>query len=62
VPHTEVDLILVDGLSVGFERVLRGGERVAVYPEFERLDIAAQQRLRLRPLLQLAAGSGVTSR
>ncbi len=50
VPHTEVDLILVDGLSVGFDRVLRGGERVAVYPVFERLDIAPLQHLRPRPL------------
>ncbi len=50
VPHTEVDLILVDGKSVGFERVLRGGERVAVYPVFERLDIAPLQHLRPLPL------------
>lgn len=50
VPHTEVDLILVDGLSVGFERVLCGGERVAVYPVFERLDVAPLQHLRPRPL------------
>lgn len=32
VPHTEVDVILVDGVSVGFEHVLAGGERVEVYP------------------------------
>ena len=50
VPHTEVDLILVDGHSVGFDRVLRGGERVAVYPVFERLDVAPLQHLRPRPL------------
>jgi len=50
VPHTEVDLILVDGISVGFDRVLSGGERVAVYPVFERLDIAPLQHLRPRPL------------
>ena len=50
VPHTEVDLILVDGRSVGFDCVLRGGERVAVYPVFERLDIAPLQHLRPRPL------------
>jgi uncharacterized protein with PIN domain len=50
VPHTEVDLILVDGRSVGFDRVLSGGERVAVYPVFERLDIAPLQHLRPRPL------------
>ncbi|TLF51949.1 twitching motility protein PilT [Halomonas urmiana] len=32
VPHTEVDVILVDGASVGFEHILAGGERVEVYP------------------------------
>ncbi|MFO7278622.1 MAG: Mut7-C RNAse domain-containing protein [Pseudomonadota bacterium] len=50
VPHTEVDLILVDGRSVGFAHRLRGGERVAVYPVFERLDIRPLLRLRPRPL------------
>jgi uncharacterized protein len=50
VPHTEVDLVLVDGRSVGFEEKLRGGERVAVYPVFERLDIAPVIRLRPKPL------------
>ena len=50
VPHTEVDLILVDGRSVGFTHRLRGGERVSVYPMFERLDIAPVLRLRPLPL------------
>ncbi len=50
VPHPEVDLILVDGESVGFDRVLRGGERVAVYPVFERLDIGPLVHLRPAPL------------
>ncbi|MFC9789752.1 Mut7-C RNAse domain-containing protein [Rhodococcus sp. NPDC127528] len=50
VPHTEVDLVLVDGISVGFDRRLRGGERVAVYPVFERLDLTGVTRLRPRPL------------
>ncbi|MGH8286375.1 MAG: Mut7-C RNAse domain-containing protein [Steroidobacteraceae bacterium] len=50
VPHTEVDLILVDGVSVRFSHKLRGGERVAVYPTFERLDIAPLARLRPAPL------------
>src|SRR2546425_6640123 len=50
VPHTEVDLVLVDGASVAFEHVLRGGERVAVYPVFERLDIAPAVHLRPSPL------------
>ena len=50
VPHTEVDLILVDGVSVRFSHRLRGGERVAVYPVFERLDISPIVRLRPKPL------------
>ena len=50
VPHTAIDLILVDGRSVDFTHRLTGGERVAVYPEFERLDITPLQRLRPRPL------------
>lgn len=50
VPHTEVDLILVDGVSVGFEHLLSGGERVAVYPMFERFEIAQVTRLRPVPL------------
>jgi hypothetical protein len=50
VPHTAIDLILVDGQSVDFTHRLQGGERVAVYPVFERLDISPLIRLRPRPL------------
>jgi uncharacterized protein with PIN domain len=50
VPHTEVDLVLIDGESVDFTRRLTGGERIAVYPVFERLDITPVTRLRPRPL------------
>lgn len=50
VPHPEVDLILVDGRSVDFTHLLRGGERVAVYPMFESLDITPLMRLRPLPL------------
>lgn len=32
VPHTEVGLILVNGESVGFDRQLHDGDRVAVHP------------------------------
>jgi len=39
VPLAEVDLLLIDGESCDLARRLRGGERVAVYPVFERLDI-----------------------
>jgi len=50
VPHTEVDLILVDGRSARFPDRLRGGERVAVYPMFERLELRPLYRLRPKPL------------
>lgn len=50
VPHTEVDLILVDGAPVGFTHKLLGGERVAVYPMFRRLEPDARSRLRPPPL------------
>lgn len=50
VPHTEVDVILVNGMSVDFSELLNGGERVAVYPMFERFDISPLTRLRPAPL------------
>lgn len=50
VPHTEVELILIDGVSVGFGERLREGNRVAIYPKFESLDISPLLRLRDRPL------------
>lgn len=53
VPHTEVDLILVDGQSVGFDCPVRGGERIAVYPAFEGLDIRGVSRLGRPPLRDL---------
>lgn len=50
VPHTEVELILVNGKSVGFERQIRDGDRVAVYPTFEAFDIRELLRVHERPL------------
>jgi uncharacterized protein with PIN domain len=53
VPHTEVDLILADGESVGFDHRLRDGEHVSVYPVFEAFDVAEHTRLRPAPLRNL---------
>ncbi|MFV8783355.1 Mut7-C RNAse domain-containing protein [Microbulbifer sp. SA54] len=50
VPHTEVDLILVNGESVDFAFIPRDGDRVSVYPLFESLDISSVTRLRPHPL------------
>jgi uncharacterized protein with PIN domain len=50
VPHTEVELVLLNGESVGFGALLREGDRVAVYPKFEALDITPLLRVRARAL------------
>jgi len=46
VPHTEVELVLVNGESADFFRLVRDGDRVAVYPVFESLDITPELRVR----------------
>ena len=50
VPHTEVELVLVNGESVGFNRLLQEGDRVAVYPKFEALDVTPLLCVRDRSL------------
>ena len=50
VAHTEVELILVNGESAGFDRRLGDGDRVAVYPMFESFDISPLLRVRDQPL------------
>ncbi|MGQ9634777.1 MAG: Mut7-C RNAse domain-containing protein [Bryobacteraceae bacterium] len=50
VPHTEVDLILMNGEPCGFSRIVQDGDRVSVYPVFEALDVKAVSRVRSKPL------------
>jgi uncharacterized protein with PIN domain len=50
VPHTEIDVILVDGESVDFRHRVGNGARVSVYPVFEALDVSPLVRLRPKPL------------
>jgi len=50
VPHTEVELILRNGESVGFAEPLGDGDRVAVYPVFESFDLAPALAVRSEPL------------
>jgi len=49
VPHTEVELVLVNGESALFGQMLQDGDRVAVYPRFGTFDISSLQRLREHP-------------
>jgi len=53
VPHTEIDLILVDGRSVDFSYLVRDGDRVSVYPVFEALDISPVALVRPQPLREV---------
>lgn len=50
VPHTEVELVLVNGESVGFDRLLVNGDRVSIYPRFETFDVTPLLRVRDTPL------------
>ena len=50
IPHSEVDLIIVNGNSKGFDYSLQDQDRVAVYPIFEALDISPINHLRPEPL------------
>jgi hypothetical protein len=50
VPHTEIDMILVNGNSVSFGYIVEDGDDISVYPVFESLDITNIQHLRSKPL------------
>lgn len=50
VPHTEIDLILVNSESVNFNYKVKDKDYISVYPEFESLDISGLQKLRPKPL------------
>ncbi len=52
VPHTEVDLVLVNQVSVDFSYLPTDGDRVSVYPVFEAIDIAPVSHVRPKPLRQ----------
>lgn len=53
IPHTEVDLILVNGSPVNFSCRILPKDRISVYPVFESLDISKINLLRPSPLRKL---------
>jgi len=53
VPPAEVDLLLVNGQSVDLDHGVDDGDRVSVYPVFERLNIKGVSRVRANPLRML---------
>jgi uncharacterized protein with PIN domain len=50
VPHTEIDLIIVNGESVDFNYLVQDGDRISVYPVFESLDISPLIHCQEKPL------------
>lgn len=53
VPLELVELVLVNGNSVGFSFLLNSGDRVSVYPVIESLDVGSIVRVRREPLRQI---------
>lgn len=53
VPHTEIDLILVNKESVDFTYQVHDGDYISVYPVFEALDISKIVHLRPKPLRKI---------
>ncbi|WP_126446530.1 Mut7-C RNAse domain-containing protein [Sulfuricystis multivorans] len=49
VPHTEVAYIFVNGEPASFSRLLKDGDRVAVYPAIKRLDLSPLAPLNAPP-------------
>jgi uncharacterized protein len=50
IPHTEIDLILVNNNSVNFNYIVKDDDDISVYPVFESFDISEVQHLRPKPL------------
>ena len=50
VPHTEIDLIIVNGESVDFNHPVQNGDHISVYPVFESLDISPLRHCQPKPL------------
>lgn len=53
VPREEVELVLVNGISVGAQKLLVPGDRVSVYPVFESVNVAPVLKFRDKPLRRL---------
>ncbi len=62
VPETEVELVLVNGVSTDFNHRLEEGDFVSVFPVFESLDVTSVLRVRKKPLRQIRfiAGNGLS--
>ena len=53
VPHTEIDLILMNGQSIDFCYRLQNDDDVSVYPVFGSIDISPVTHLRPTPFREV---------
>ncbi|MCB9459154.1 MAG: Mut7-C ubiquitin/RNAse domain-containing protein [Anaerolineaceae bacterium] len=44
-PHTEIDLIVANGESIGFDTIVKDGDAIAVYADSDEAEIEPKQRL-----------------
>jgi len=50
IPDSEIEIVLVNGLSSDFSHSLEPGDRVSFYPVFESFDVGPVLRIRKKPL------------
>src|SRR5205807_8238050 len=50
VPHTEIELILVNGEPTDFSYLLQDNDRISVYPHFATIDISSISLVKPEPL------------
>ncbi|MBT8129595.1 MAG: Mut7-C ubiquitin/RNAse domain-containing protein [Gammaproteobacteria bacterium] len=50
VPHTEVEIILANGVSVDFNYIVNADDDLSIYPMFESVDVTPVLKLRDAPL------------
>jgi uncharacterized protein with PIN domain/sulfur carrier protein ThiS len=50
IPHTEIDLILVNSKPVKLDHIVQDGDDITVYPVFESFDISTVTPIENRPL------------
>ncbi|UCB55304.1 MAG: Mut7-C ubiquitin/RNAse domain-containing protein [Thiotrichales bacterium] len=50
VPHTEIEVILANGISVDFSYIVQDRDDLSIYPMFESVDVSPVLKLRDAPL------------
>jgi len=50
IPHTEIDLIVINGESIDFNYQVQPDDRISVYPVFESVDISPLNHCQPQPL------------